>query len=51
MIGRITDAGMEGIDDTEGAAEDGSTCEIPLVACVDAEVKWVDVGRAVFTGS
>jgi hypothetical protein len=42
MIGRITDAGMGGIDDAEGA----STCEEPLVA-----VKRVDVGRTAFAGS
>lgn len=51
MIGRITDAGMAGIDDTEGTAEDGSTCEVPLVACIDVEVKGVDVGCAAFANS
>jgi len=48
MIGRITDAGMRGIDDAEGA---GSTCEVPPVACVDVEVKGLDVGCAAFAGS
>ena len=51
MIGRITDAGMAGIDDTEGTVEDGSTCEVLLVACVDVEVKGVDVGFAAFANS
>jgi hypothetical protein len=48
MIGRITDAGMAGIDDAEGA---GSTCEVPPVACVDVEVKGLDVGCAAFARS
>jgi len=37
-IGRITDAGMGGIDDAEGAAEDGSTREVSPVTCGDVEV-------------
>ncbi|SRR5216684_3876566 len=47
MIGRITDAGIEGIDDAEGAVEDGSS----LVACGEVEVEGVDVGCASLAGS
>jgi type 1 fimbria pilin len=40
---------MRGIDEAEGVAEDGSTCEVSLVACGDVEVKGVYVEK--FAGS
>ena len=44
IIGRTTDAGMGGIDDTEGEVVEGSRCESPLLICGDVEVEGVDVG-------
>jgi hypothetical protein len=44
MIGRTTDAGMRGIDDTEGEEVESSACEAPLLICGDVEVEGVDVG-------
>jgi len=38
MIGRTTDAGMRGIDDTEGEVVES------LLICGDVEVEGVDVG-------
>jgi hypothetical protein len=41
MMGRMTEAGIGGIEDVEGAAEDASAVEVPLATC---EVEVEDVG-------
>jgi len=43
MIGRMTDAGIEGIDDTEEDVVVGSVSVVPVVICGEVEIEREEV--------
>jgi hypothetical protein len=44
MVGRITEAGIDGIDDTEAEVVEGSVDEVLLVICGGVEVDREEAG-------